>query len=63
MQTIAFGVDKQWGPAVEHRELYSVTCSGTWWKIKWEKEYITGSLYKNWQPYKLTIIKYFKKLT
>ena len=40
MQTIAFGVDKQWDPAVEHRELYLATCDGTWWRIIWEKEYI-----------------------
>ena len=40
MQTIAFGVDKQWDPAVEQRELYPVTCDGTWWKIMWEKEYV-----------------------
>ena len=39
MQTIAFGVDKQWDFAVEHRELYPVTCDGTWWRIMWEKEY------------------------
>ena len=41
------GVDKQWGPAVQHRELYPITCDGTWWKIMWEKECIytlTGSL-------------------
>ena len=54
MQTIAFGVDKQWDLAVEHRELYSVTCDGTWWGIMWEEEcvciyvcvyiYITESL-------------------
>ena len=38
MQTIAFGVDKQWDPAVLHRELYLITCDGTWWMIMWEKE-------------------------
>ena len=55
MQTIALGVDKQWGPAVQHKELYPITWDGTWWRIMWEKEsgyiyiyiYIclTGSLY------------------
>ena len=39
-QTIAFGVDKQWDCAVQHSELYLVTCAGTWWRIMWEKEYI-----------------------
>ena len=29
MQTIAFGVDKQWDPAVQHRELYLITCDET----------------------------------
>ena len=40
MQTIAFGMDKQWDPAVWHRELYLVTCDGTWWRIIWEKEFV-----------------------
>ena len=52
MQIIAFGVDKQWDPAVKHRELYLVIYDGTWWRIMWEKEHIyvcgcvcvTGSL-------------------
>ena len=38
MQTIAFGVDKQWDPAVQHWQLYVVTCDGAWWRIMWEKE-------------------------
>ena len=38
MQTIAFGVDKQWDPAIKLRELYLVTCDGTWWRIMWEKK-------------------------
>ena len=29
MQTIVFGLDKQWDPAVQHRELYLVTCDAT----------------------------------
>ena len=28
MHTIAFGMDKQWDPAVQHRELYMVTYDG-----------------------------------
>ena len=28
MQTFAFGVDQQWDPAVQHRELYLVTYDG-----------------------------------
>ena len=38
--TIAFGMNKQWDPAVEHWELYLVIYDGSWWKIMWEKEYI-----------------------
>ena len=50
MQTIAFGMDEHWDPAVQRWELYLVTCDGTWWRIMGEKEYIcvcmcmTGSL-------------------
>ena len=40
MQTIAFGVDKQWDSAVEHKELYLVTYDGAWWRIMWEKEFV-----------------------
>ena len=29
------------GPAVEHEELYPITCDGTWWKIIWEKECVS----------------------
>ena len=38
MPTIPFGLNKQWGPSVQHRELYPITCDGTWWKIIWGKE-------------------------
>ena len=48
MQTIAFGMDKQWDPAVYHWKLYLVTYDRAWWKIIWIKECIyvcvTGSL-------------------
>ena len=47
MQTVTFGMDKQWGPTVYHRELYPVSCVKTWWKIVWEKRMdicMTGSL-------------------
>ena len=30
MQTIAFGMDEQWDPAVLHWELYLVTYDGAW---------------------------------
>ena len=40
MQTLVFGMNKQWDPAVEHWELYLVIYDGSWWKIMWEKEYI-----------------------
>ena len=45
MQTITPGMDKQWDPSVWHRELYLVTCNGTWQKIMWEKEYIYICVY------------------
>ena len=35
MQTIAFGVEKQWDPAVQHCKLYLVTYDGAWF---YEKE-------------------------
>lgn len=31
---VAFGADKQGGPAAEHRKLYPVTCDGTRWRIR-----------------------------
>ena len=37
MQTVASGMDKQWDPAAQHRELYLVTCDGIWKRIMWEK--------------------------
>ena len=54
MQTISFGMDKQWDPAIYStgNYIYLVTCDGTWWRIMGEKECIyvrvwereTGSL-------------------
>ena len=32
MQTIVYRMDKQQGPTVEHRELYSTTCDKPQWK-------------------------------
>ena len=56
MQTIAFGMYKQWDPAVEHWELYLVSCNGAWGRIMWEKQCmcvcVTQSLcctVENWQ--------------
>ena len=37
MQTIAFGVDKQWDSAVKHKELYLVICDGIWLRIMWKE--------------------------
>ena len=39
-------MDRQWGPAVKHKELGAITCDGTWWKIIWERMWrcMTGSL-------------------
>ena len=37
---IACRIDKQWGPDVQHRELYPITCDRAWEKITWEKECI-----------------------
>ena len=74
MQTIAFGVDKQWDPAVQPRELYLVTY-GTWWRIMWEKNvcvyvcvcvyiyiyiYVTGSLCCTVEHCKSTIMEKIK---
>ena len=33
-------MDKQWGPTVQHRELYSVFWGRPWWTTVWEKECI-----------------------
>ena len=47
MQTIAFGMDKQWDATVYHRELYLITSDGKWYRKMWEKElyiHMTGSL-------------------
>ena len=33
MQTITFGMNKQWDPTVQHREPYPNSCVRTWWKI------------------------------
>ena len=33
---MTFRMDKQWGPAVEHRELYAITHDGAWRRIMWE---------------------------
>ena len=38
MQTITFRMEKQWDPAVQHRELCEIACDRTWWKIMWENE-------------------------
>ena len=32
MQTIIYSMDKQQGPTVEHRELYSISCDKPSWK-------------------------------
>ena len=45
MQTITFWVDKQWGPSVQHRELYPIFWDRTWWKIVWEKECVYACVY------------------
>ena len=40
MQIMAFRMDKQWGPAVQHSKLYPISWARTWWKIIWDKECI-----------------------
>ena len=40
LETISFRMDKQWGPTVQHRELYPFSWNRTWWKRVWEKECI-----------------------
>ena len=39
-QTTTFRMDKQWGPAIQHRELYPVSWDRTWWKIIWQGMYV-----------------------
>ena len=34
---LTFRMDRQWGPTLQHRELYPVSWDGSWWKIVWEK--------------------------
>ena len=38
VQTITFRMGKQWGPTVQHRELYPVSWERPRWKLVWEKE-------------------------
>ena len=40
MQTMTFRMNKQWGPTIQHRELYPISWERLWWKIIEEKECI-----------------------
>ena len=40
-----FRMDKQWGPSLQHRELYPVSWDRTWWKIVQEKECVYVCIY------------------
>ena len=41
ISSITFGIDKQGGPTVQHRELCPISWVRTWWKIVWKKkEYV-----------------------
>ena len=46
MQTIIYRMEKQQGPTVQHRELYSIPCDKPEWKRTWRRIYrcITESL-------------------
>ena len=35
--TLIHGMDGQWGPAVEHRELYSIFCDNLYRKRTWKR--------------------------
>ena len=39
LQTNIYKIDKQQGPTIEHRELYSISCNKQYGK-EYEKEYI-----------------------
>ena len=40
MQTTTFGMDKHWGPTVQHKELYPISWVRIWSKLVWKKMYI-----------------------
>ena len=65
MQTIPFRMENQWGPTVQHRELYPITRDRTCWKTVWEKECVWPGHYAVQQKLtwhcKSTLIKNLKK--
>ena len=34
-------MDKQQGPTVQHREIYSIPCDKPWWKRTWKRIYVS----------------------
>ena len=38
-------MDKQWGPAAQHRELHPISWDRPWWKIVWEKQSMGKRMY------------------
>ena len=46
MQNVAFGMDKQWGPTIQHMKLCPIYWERTWWKIIYiKKEYIYAHIW------------------
>ena len=40
MKTIIYIMDKQQGPTVQHRKLYSISCDNPQWKRIWKNVYV-----------------------
>ena len=73
MQATVYKIDKQQGPTVQHRELYSLSCEKNYNGKEYEKVYICVYIYihlynnhfavhlKLTQHFKLTILQFKKK--
>ena len=48
MQTIMYRMDKQQGPTVEHKGLYSLSCDKPSWKRIFKNECVGASLVAQW---------------
>ena len=61
MQTVTFRMNRQWGPAIQHRELCPITCDGTWKRVRtdvWLDQFAVQQ--KLTEQCKSTIIKFLK---
>ena len=64
-------MDRQWDPAVWPKDLYLITCDGTWWRLMWKKMHVYIYVYiylsyfavqqKLAEHCKSTIIIFFRK--